>query len=830
MNKTNKLPKYTWSRRLDEKLKRPGHPKNIKIGEAIKYLPAFMRLKSHFKKEKKAGRNPELAIDFTKRPNPGAVMGVPLGGIGGGTITRGWQGDFNRWQLRPGYYNYNTVHANQFSIYVKHQLKDSVSYVLNPNKPDNGNLSKWKWGLNPKHATYHALYPRAWTVYDDPNLGLNMTCRQISPVIPHNYKESSYPAGVFVWTIENTQDVSAKVGLMFTFQNGTGSPNDKEGGHVNKMFMETGDRGKQIIGLKLKHKYRQSKRKEENDPKQGIVYEDPLSFAIATDNQNGAKITYKTRFKTNSKAWDLWTDFQTDGMLENYEDDSFSEKNEAIGGALCSTIELKPGETKDIVFTLAWDMPIARFGCGRSWYRRYTRFFGNEANIVENIAILALKDYPVWERDIERWQKPVLENPDLPKWYKSMLFNETYYISDGGTIWTNGQPEENENKDSIILPEDKEYGHFSYLEGHEYTMYNTYDVHFYASFALIMNWPKLELVLQRDFINSVFKEDSTPYWMFDNGKKVPRKEKGAVPHDLGSPREDPWSKVNIYNIHNTNRWKDLNSKFVLQIYRDFLETRDRNFLKDSWEAVVMAIDYLKQFDKDNDGMIENENFPDQTYDVWSSKGISAYTGGLWIASLLAGEQIAKELRYRDKEEEYKGLYEKAKSVYEKELWNGKFYKFNNSKHNKQNKSIIMADQLAGQWYSSACGLSRFVSNKNMRSALEMIYRNNVKNFHNGDMGAINAMYQNGKPDNSNIQSSEVWTGTTFSLSASMLQEGMREEAFDTAKGIFTCSYKMRGYWFQTPEAWDTNGDFRSLGYMRPLSVWAIQWELDKNKR
>lgn len=34
--------------------------------------------------------------------------------------------------------------------------------------------------------------------------------------------------------------------------------------------------------------------------------------------------------------------------------------------------------------------------------------------------------------------------------------------------------------------------------GQEYRMYNTYDVHFYASFALVMLWPKLELSLQYD--------------------------------------------------------------------------------------------------------------------------------------------------------------------------------------------------------------------------------------------------------------------------------------------------------------------------------------------
>ncbi len=37
-----------------------------------------------------------------------------------------------------------------------------------------------------------------------------------------------------------------------------------------------------------------------------------------------------------------------------------------------------------------------------------------------------------------------------------------------------------------------------YFSGQEYRMYNTYDVHFYASFALIMLWPKLALSVQYD--------------------------------------------------------------------------------------------------------------------------------------------------------------------------------------------------------------------------------------------------------------------------------------------------------------------------------------------
>lgn len=46
-------------------------------------------------------------------------------------------------------------------------------------------------------------------------------------------------------------------------------------------------------------------------------------------------------------------------------------------------------------------------------------------------------------------------------------------------------------------------------------MYNTYDVHFYASFALIMLWPKLELSLQYDMGEGLFCASSAtlePLW------------------------------------------------------------------------------------------------------------------------------------------------------------------------------------------------------------------------------------------------------------------------------------------------------------------------------
>ena len=41
---------------------------------------------------------------------------------------------------------------------------------------------------------------------------------------------------------------------------------------------------------------------------------------------------------------------------------------------------------------------------------------------------------------------------------------------------------------------------------------------------------------------------------------------GTVPHDLGDPCDEPWVRVNSYNIHDVSQWRDLNLKLVLQVW------------------------------------------------------------------------------------------------------------------------------------------------------------------------------------------------------------------------------------------------------------------------
>lgn len=109
------------------------------------------------------------------------------------------------------------------------------------------------------------------------------------------------------------------------------------------------------------------------------------------------------------------------------------------------------------------------------------------------------------------WQEPVLADAELPGWYKSALFNETYYVADGGTVWLDDEGMATVRRTDrstlsyishpppVHLEGADDSGRFGYLEGHEYRMYNTYDVHFYASWALAMLWPRLGSSITKDY-------------------------------------------------------------------------------------------------------------------------------------------------------------------------------------------------------------------------------------------------------------------------------------------------------------------------------------------
>lgn len=921
-------PPQAWRRKLDS------HANFLKeftltFMETFKMLGLGWRVWQYARSERAKGR--KAPIDpFRRGPKPAASNGVPLGGMGGGSINRGFRGEFHWFQLLPGVCKEEVVQGDRFSVFITRESGKKYSSVLatgfseeKRKKDDGSGIASWDWRLNGQHCSYHALFPRAWTIYDgEPDPDLKISCRQISPFIPHNYKESSLPSCVFSYTLANTGKDTANVSLLFTWTNSVGGSSELSGGHFNSPFIaEDG-----VRGALLHHKTGNTS--------------PPITFAIAAQETSDVSVSVCPSYSVSGKrnklsAKEMWLEMKEHGSFDpgNWDIKPLppSKQGSSIGAAVAARVVVPPHEKRTVVFALAWDSPEVKFVKGKSYHRRYTQFYGTFGNAAENLVHDAIRDYESWERAIETWQSPILNDVNLPEWYRVTLLNELYYLVAGGTVWTDGLgPINGEEKDAgddrssatsfysdnspsetddcmegnfvnsameegadfnhqttSVLDESKlnsgtrnaknsehnadqgpiseisstilkamsitgsdktkdaatlqisygtsllkdgedNVGQFLYLEGVEYLMWSTYDVHFYASFALLSLFPELELSVQRDFAAATLSYDNEQVQFLAEGETGARKVLGAVPHDLGL--HDPWNEVNAYNLHDTSRWKDLNPKFVLQVHRDFVATGNKSFARAVWPAVYTAMAYMDQFDRDRDCMIENDGFPDQTYDTWSVTGVSAYCGGLWLAALQATAALAVEVNDENAAKHFRSKFIRAKKVYENKLWNGSYFNYDEGTFGSS--TSIQADQMAGHWYTRASGLPALFDDFKARSALQKVFLFNVMSMNGGKMGAVNGMNPDGSIDESCMQSREIWTGTTYAVAAAMIYEDLVEEAFKTAEGVFRAGWSNDGfgYWFQTPEAWTASGQFRSLAYMRPLAIWAMHWALYPPRR
>ena len=649
----------------------------------------------------------------------GYWQGLPLGGFGSGSIGRTYRGDFARWHLKVGVHKYISISPNVFAAFEQAEGESPEAVVLRVGRPVGPrSLPAWNWNYPSGAGKYSALFPKAWYDYRYEGFPAHLVCEQFSPVLPGNYKETSYPIGVFVWHARNTSSKPVKVSILFSWTNMVGWFGDFGGGidpGLGSGNFNKSQNDKLASGATMKGRVFDRVRS-------GAVETDSDGqFAIAGIEDADVKVTSQATFDVSGDGSSVWKAFSEDGTLSALPQNWLSSGGNAIGGAIAATITLPAGAAKDVPMVLAWDFPIAQFGAGRRWYLRYSAFFGARGDAAWKIARAGLENYRRWGKAIDDWQRPIISDESKPAWYRAMLFNELYYLVDGGTFWENGEVGKVAGASSRH--------HFSYLECFDYPYYSTLDVRFYASWALLKLWPELEKEEMRQFADTVPLDYKQVHQIGWDHTLALRKVSGALPHDLGSPIEDPIRRVNQYNWQNVTVWKDLNSKFVLQVYRDFALTGeiDLGFLRYCWPAVKAALDYLKKFDTQGDGLPQNEGIPDQTYDNWRMRGTSAYRGSLWLASLKAAVKMAGTLGDEATAKKYQEWYDKAQPVFVQELWNGQYFNYDRGSPYKSN---IMADQLVGQWWASLCGLGELVPKEMTRKSLETIFKFNVLGFEN----------------------------------------------------------------------------------------------------
>ena len=781
--------------------------------------------------------------------------GCPVGGIGAGGFERLMNGNFATWFLKLGWMVEDTVWADQFHVFVKSGGRTVARTLSTTTPPSGAGLGAWAWGYPGGKGDYYALYPKSGFSYEEnPGLPVRLAVVQYSPVIAGNYKETSYPVAVYKWIAHNPTKLPAEVSILLTWENMVGweavpprpgageTPqasfvwDRKSAGNLNEITED--GRAKGVLF-----------RRRDLNVRSGNALAGSMAIA-ALESPGRSRLSVQASFDPRGDGADIWTRFAADGTLDASRPSVPAAAGQETGAAVAVTFTLKPGERLEVPFVVAWDFPYYEFESGARHKKKYTAFFGAEGSNAFRIAAEALVRAGEWEKAIDDWQRPSLTNSRLPDWFRQALLNELYVLTET-SIW------------------DAETDLHSYLESADYLMYGTTDVDSYCWHVLRL-WPELEMKHMSYLARAIPLEDPS-FRAYQYASVFPQdvpagkmgyywntiKVAGMVPHDIGSPRKRPWVILNAFDWQNANVWKDINPKFPLRAYRDFLAGGgvDIGFLMKMFQASVTAMDTLEARFGDRVSHVPlNEGIPDQTYDTWKMNGESAYVGLLWLAGLKAtvrmGETLASRGLYRAGDLDipeilvkYKGWIESGRSSLRK-LWDERAGTF----HIDASTNDIMTDQLFGVWYAGMLGLEPdprdpIVPPVDVQRALRTIYEKNVLGFGGGLMGAVNGRRADGSQLRSQ-QGDEVWVGTAYAFAADCVLNGLVDEGLHTAYGVYHVVYSPfgQGYFFKTPEAYldpdETQWNdpaakygektFRAMKYMRPGAIWALYEAMRKN--
>lgn len=786
------------------------------------------------------GWSQPYTVRYASNLDDGPNHGMPLGGFGAGCLGRGLDGAFNLWHLDGGEHWFGVLPDCQFALFEQdgdgrraHAL--ATTPLSDDSRPGSGPpLAAWNWypAATPEQpsGTVAVRYPISSHHYAAV-FSADVRCEAFSPILPGDYRRTSYPVAVFAWTFSNPTNQPLQLSLLLSWRNTVGwftntdpsaevhfrDDGSPEHNYVPAIGRGKGQRNRWVDGAGLKGLLLEGERSQplaEGEGQWCLAVPDEAAL-----NHPGLEVFRCSRWDPSGDGAELWEPFSRDGSIPDSDNDRRSTGDDALSAALAVRFRLEPGASLEIPVVISWDLPVTAFATGTRALRRYTDFFSAEGDSAAAIAGEALAEWRDWQAAIEAWQAPVVQRHDLAEPLRMALLNELYDLASGGSLWTAASP-----GDPV--------GRFGVLECLDYAWYESLDVRLYGSFALLQLWPELDKAVLRSFARAIPAADPTPRpigWYFTQGRgrvEAARKVAGATPHDLGAPNERPFDATNYTAYQDCNLWKDLASDFVLQVWRTYRlapSGPDIRFLADCWPAAVTALDYLKQFDVNDDGLPDNGGAPDQTFDDWPLQGVSAYCGALWIAALEAalaiGQQLQLELGLDTAEEQrrFGSWLEQSRSHFDALLWNGEYYAIDAG----SGTPVVMADQLCGDFYARLLGLPPVVAEERARSSLKAIREACFEGFEGGRLGVANGLRRDGTPlDPNGTHPLEVWTGINFGLAAYYRLMGQSGTAFAITGAVVRQVYE-GGLQFRTPEAITAAGTFRACHYLRAMAIWAL---------
>jgi len=728
-----------------------------------------------------------------------AMLAMPLGGVGAGSISLGGRGQLRDWEIfnRPD--KGRSPEYAFASIWAQTPARKPVAHVLEarllpPYEGPDGLGSKNAPGLTRlENATFTAEFPIAHIDFHDARLPVSVSLDAFSPFIPLDAEESGLPVAILRYRARNSGIAPATVSIAWTIENPIGA-------HYQ-------DPAQRHPGEKRAIEYRES------GPIQGLLMSNPGmpadnpeagAFALCAVKPEG-KLTY-LRGWPNAKWWTspllFWDDFSADGQLGPE-----AAQTKPIG-SLCLQQEIAPGAEASYTFLLAWHFPN-RTPAWSGWDAPK----GDEHTIIGN-------HYAV--RFPGAWQAAEYAAAHLP----DLEARTRRFVA--------------AMRDSTLPAGVRDAAMSTLSTLVTQTCFRTADGEFHGFEGSADH-------------NGCCFGNCTHVWNYETATQhlFPTLARSLRKAAFGYSQDDQGG------MHFRQMLPDGKARFgwaaadgqmgqIIKTYLDWRLSGDTAWLRDLWPRVQRAVAFAwipGGWDSQRRGVMDGVQH--NTYDV-EFYGPNPLCGIYYLGALRSAEEMARALGDTESVANYHNLFAAGSKWTDDNLFNGHYYiqkvrgipkseiapatvgdmgAENPEKPEYQVGDGCLLDQLMGQYLADVAGLGDLVDPAHIRETVRSLYQFNYKRqlyehecvqrtyVLNDESALVVCDYGNGKrPEVPFPYFAEAWTGLEYQAAATMIFAGMVRE------GVEAFENSRRRYDGERRNPWDE----AECGhhYARAMSAWS----------
>ncbi len=687
------------------------------------------------------------------------TIGMPCGGIGAGQLYVRGDGTLARWlvfgqhfsthwgKLQDGKkreYGYHTYRPKSellqgFALQVNCFGKEPEVFTLSEKDFDD--------------IHFIGEYPIAEIHYRSKSkpLPVKVKLEVFMPWIPLSPRQSSYPATVMRFTLENTTDQILEVNLAGWLENG--------------------------VCLESKKDYPEANLINQIHRIDDLTF---LSSSASCQGQSGPEMSKARDFGTmglallGSQAQIQKALVSSDQLPEVLFAGEFTRSvqvgiHQTLVGALGRNLILQPHESGEMVFLVVWHFPNYENPDDRGKTGAVGRMYANWSDSAFDVAKDLSKNFTSLDQQTHLFRDCYYDTT-LPYWFAQRVGMPVSTLSTLTSQWWKN-------------------GRFYNYEGAGFCAGSCTHVYVYAH-AMSRLFPSLERNIRQRQDLCVPAQDPESGRINFRGRD----------YKLGE------------GIHASGYAADGQCGVVLRAYREHLMSTDNSFLASLWPQIKLAMEYMIAKDAEDgtaDGVIRRRQHSTWDTDFY---GANTYIGSLYLAALRASEQMARIQGDEQAAERYHKLQTSGSEHAVTQLWNGDYFiqTFPADVPVKpsstwgevavQYQNGCFSNQVFGQNYASQLGLGYLYPQAMVTKTLRSIYRYNW-------LPDMKYLYQKGKPyayvlaqegqagllqgswplDERPLNSvklmEHVWTGFEYQVASHMLYEGLTKEAFAIVRGI-----------------------------------------------